>query len=214
MDTDVRTSSLDFPEITQLADQGMLFVGCQMGMSSSRLPKWQDEGTSDQPEIARLDQRRQEPRYRGKTWSFLRGGHRRSRCVRTPFGFKREWLDGYYAVETPSGGEHHHGLHDATTETLGNLIVVYRVKGDTKSGRILELKIHDQSVAAPTAERFADEKKCAGVYEPRKRGAKMRRGIDPELLAWLEEHGESSGRTTTPVPLSLTSIPSSTGNAS
>jgi P4 family phage/plasmid primase-like protien len=107
-------------------------------------------------------------------------------------GFKREWLNLYYAVETPSGGEHHHGLHDATTEMLGNLIIVYRVRGDDKSGKILELKLHNQSVAAPTAERYADAKKCAGVYEPRKRGAKMRRGIQAEMLAWLEEHGESS----------------------
>lgn len=107
-------------------------------------------------------------------------------------GFRREWLDGYYAVQTPSGGEHHHGLHDGTTDALGNVIDVYRVKGDKKSGKILELKLHNQSVAAPTAERFADEKKCAGTYEPRMPAAKMRRGIDPELLAWLEKYGETS----------------------
>ena len=88
------------------------------------------------------------------------------------------------------GGEHHHGLHDATTEALANVINVYRVKGDKSSGKILELKLHNQSVAAPTAERFADGKKCAGIYDPRACGAKMRRGIDPELLTWLEEHGE------------------------
>ncbi len=70
---------------------------------------------------------------------------------------------------------------------MGNVVNVYRVKGDKKSGKILELKLHNQSVAAPTAERFADDKKCAGTYAPRTRGAKMRRGIDPELLAWLEK---------------------------
>ncbi len=107
-------------------------------------------------------------------------------------GFKREWLNGYYAVDTPSGGEHHHGLHDVTSEPLGNVINVYRVKGDMKSGKILELKIHDQSVAAPTAERFADEKKCAGIYASLHSRCRRRRGINPELLVWLEEHGEFS----------------------
>ncbi|HWY52822.1 MAG TPA: phage/plasmid primase, P4 family [Terriglobales bacterium] len=70
------------------------------------------------------------------------------------------------------------------------MINVYRVKGDKSSGKILELKLHNQSVAAPTAERFADGKKCAGIYGPRACGAKMRRGIARELLTWLEEHGE------------------------
>jgi hypothetical protein len=39
---EVRSSSLDFTEIAQLADQGMVFVTCKMGMSSSRLLDWQD----------------------------------------------------------------------------------------------------------------------------------------------------------------------------
>jgi hypothetical protein len=45
-------------------------------------------------------------------------------------------LHGYYRVDTPSGGTHVHGLHDATTEGLGNLLVVYGVKGDKSSGKI------------------------------------------------------------------------------
>ncbi len=168
----------------------MVFVGCKLGMSSSRLLDWQDRATNNK--FVLLDWIKGGSSLvtvakRGH--SFVLDLDDPAACER--LGFKREWLDGYYAVDTPSGGEHHHGLHDPITEGLGNLINVYRVKGDTKSGKILELKIHDQSVAAPTAERFADEKKCAGMYEPRIRGAKMRRGIDPELLAWLEEHGES-----------------------
>jgi hypothetical protein len=169
----------------------MLFVGCQMGMSSSRLPQWQDEGTSDQPKLLDwINDGKSLVTVAKRGHSFVGDIDDLAACER--LGFKREWLDGYYAVETPSGGEHHHGLHDATTETLGNLINVYRVRGDDKSGKILELKLHNQSVAAPTAKRYADEKKCAGVYEPRERSAKMRRGIHPEMLAWLEEHGESS----------------------
>jgi hypothetical protein len=189
--TEARSSSLDFTEIAQLADQGMVFVGCILGMSSSRLLDWQDRATNSK--FMLLDWIK-----RGNSLvTVARRGHSfvldlddPAACER--LGFRREWLDGYYAVDTPSGGEHHHGLHDAVTEALGNVINVYRLKGDTKSGKILELKIHDQSVAAPTAERFADEKKCAGIYEPRIHGAKMRRGIDPELVAWLEEHGEIS----------------------
>jgi len=169
----------------------MLFVGCRMGMSSSRLLQWQDEGTSDnQTLLDWLKNGKSLVTVAKRGHSFVGDIDDLAACER--LGFKREWLDGYYAVETPSGGEHHHGLHDATTETLGNLINVYRVRGDDKSGKILELKLHNQSVAAPTAERYADAKKCAGVYEPRMRGAKMRRGIDPEMLAWLEEHSESS----------------------
>ena len=105
-------------------------------------------------------------------------------------GFKREWLVGCYAVDTPSGGEHHHGLHDATTERLGNLINVYRVKSDKNSEKILELKLNNQSVAAPTAKRIGQEKKCDGAYTPRVRGSKMKHGLHPDLLAWLKEHGE------------------------
>jgi len=188
---EVRSSSLDFTEIAQLADQGMVFVGCKLGMSSSRLLDWQDRATNNK--FMLLDW----IKGGSSLVTVAKRGHSFVLDLDDPaacehLGFRREWLDGYYAVDTPSGGEHHHGLHDATTEAFGNVINVYRVKGDTKSGKILELKIHDQSVAAPTAERFADEKKCAGMYEPRTRGAKMRRGIDPELLAWLEEHGDFS----------------------
>lgn len=169
----------------------MLFVACEMGMSSSRLLDWQDRATSN--------------KFMVRDWlkggsslaTVAKRGHSFALDIDDPdecerLGFKREWLDGYYVVDTPSGGEHHHGLHDPTTEALGNVINVYRVKGDKNSGKILELKLHNQSVAAPTAERFADGKKCAGMYQPRVRGANMRRGIDPELLSWLEKYGEVS----------------------
>lgn len=188
---EARSSSLDFTEIAQLADEGMVFVGCDMGMSSSRLLDWQDRATNDK--FMLLDWIKGGSSLvtvakRGH--SFVLDLDDPAACER--LGFKREWLDGYYAVDTPSGGEHHHGLHDAVTEARGNVINVYRVKGKKESGKILELKLHNQSVAAPTAERFADEKKCAGVYLPRLPGAKMRRGITAEMLAWLDEHGEVS----------------------
>jgi hypothetical protein len=189
--TEARSSSLDFAEIAQLADQGMLFIGCEMGMSSSRWLDWQDRATNNK--FMLLDWIKGGSSLvtvakRGH--SFVLDIDDPAECER--LGFKREWLDGYYAVDTPSGGEHHHGLHDAVTGALANVVNVYRVKGDKSSGKILELKSHNQSVAAPTTERYADERKCAGTYEPRVHGAKMRRGIDPELKAWLEEHGEVS----------------------
>jgi putative DNA primase/helicase len=191
MDIEVRSSSLDFTEIAQLADQGMVFVGCKIGMSSSRWLDWQDRATTNKFMLLdwiKAGNSLVTVTKRGH--SFVLDIDDQAECER--LGFKREWLDGYYPVATPSGGEHHHGLHDVLSETLANVINVYRVKGNPKSGKILELKLHNQSVAAPTAERFADEKKCAGIYEPRMRGAQMRRGIDPELVLWLEKHGEPS----------------------
>ena len=169
----------------------MVFVGCQMGMSSSRWLDWQDRATNNK--FMLLDWIKGGSSLvtvakRGH--SFVLDIDNPAECER--LGFRREWLDGYYTVGTPSSGEHHHGLHDGTTEVLGNVINVYRVKGDKDSGKILELKLHNQSVAAPTAERYADEKKCAGIYEPRMPASKMRRGIDPELLAWLDKYGETS----------------------
>ena len=167
----------------------MLFVGCKMGMSSSRWLDWQDRATNNKLMLhdwIKGGSSLVTVAKRGH--SFVLDIDDPAECER--LGFRREWLDGYYGVDTPSGGEHHHGLHDASTESLGNVVNVYRVKGDKNSGKILELKLHNQSVAAPTAERFADGKKCAGIYEPRSPGAKMRRGIDPECRAWLEEYGE------------------------
>jgi len=169
----------------------MVFVGCKIGMSSSRWLDWQDRATNNK--FMLLDWIKGGSSLvtvakRGH--SFVLDIDDPAECER--LGFKREWLHGYYPVQTPSGGEHHHGLHDASTEALGNVVNVYRVKGDKSSGKILELKLHNQSVAAPTAERLADEKKCAGTYEPGLPGAKMRRGIDPELLDWLEKYGELS----------------------
>ncbi len=169
----------------------MVFVGCKMGMSSSRWLDWQDRATGNKLMVLDwLNNGNSLVTVAKRGHSFVLDLDDAAECER--LGFEREWLDDYYAVSTPSGGEHHHGLHDATTEALGNVINVYRVKGDKSSGKILELKLHNQSVAAPTAERFADEKKCAGIYQPRVPGAKMRRGIDPELLAWLEKYGEVS----------------------
>jgi putative DNA primase/helicase len=183
-------STLDISEIAQLADQGMTFIGCRMGMSSSRWEGWQQRATNNK--LTLLDWLKDgyslvTVAKRGH--SFVVDVDDLGACEAA--GFEQEWLDGYYAVDTPSGGTHHHGLHDFTTEGLGNLVVVYRVKGDKSSGKILELKLHNQSVAAPTAERFADEKKCAGVYKPQVPGSKMKRGVNPELLAWITVNGET-----------------------
>jgi hypothetical protein len=185
-----KTTSLDFSEIEHLADQRMIFVGCQLGMSSSRWGDWQNLATGNK--LTLIDWLKDGHSFvtvakRGH--SFVLDLDDPDACEAR--GLKPEWLDGYYCVDTPSGGTHHHGLHDAETDGLGNLIDVYRVKGDRSSGKILELKLHNQSVAAPTAERFADGKKCGGVYKPRVPGSMMRIGIAPELLAWIKANGET-----------------------
>src|ERR1700740_2839189 len=121
---EARSSSLDFTEIAQLADQGMVFVGCAMGMSSSRLLDWQHRATENK--FMLLDWIK-----RGNSLvTVAKRGHSFVLDLDDPaaceqLGFKREWLNGYYAVDTPSGGEHHHGLHDVTSEALGNVINEY-----------------------------------------------------------------------------------------
>ena len=82
-------------------------------------------------------------------------------------GFKREWLNGYFITDTPSGGQHAYGLHDAGTESLGNLVIVRWIRNESKSPKILELKLNNQSVAAPTAYRIGQPKKKDGIYKPR-----------------------------------------------
>jgi len=188
--TEVRNSSINLPEIAHLADQGVMFVGTRPGMTRSNWTGWQDQATTSKSMLLKwLKDGYSLVTVAKRGHSFAFDLDNPAECERR--GFKREWLEGYYAVDTPSGGEHHHGLHDASTEGLGNLINVYRVKGDKGSGKILELKLHNQSVAAPTAERVGQEKKRDGTYKPRMLGSKLRRGIHPELWAWLAEHGEA-----------------------
>ena len=57
-EAEVRNSFLDFSEIAQLAEQGMMFVGCRMGMSSSRWIDWQDQADEQQADAAQLAQGR------------------------------------------------------------------------------------------------------------------------------------------------------------
>jgi len=105
-------------------------------------------------------------------------------------GFDLAWLDGYFLVDSPSGGLHAHGLHTAETEAIGNLVVVHETKGDKNSKKIVELKLHNQSVAAPTAIRFNQPKKVNGAYRPRGPVGQAKSGICPELAAWLAAHRE------------------------
>jgi RecA-family ATPase len=111
-------------------------------------------------------------------------------------GFQMDWLDGYYLVDTPSGGLHAHGLHDAQTDALGNLVVVRATKGDNESDKILELKLHNGSVAAPTAERINQPKKKDGTYQPRETEVgNIKRGLNPEFAAWLMDNAEAQTKT-------------------
>ena len=68
---------------------------------------------------------------------------------------------------------------------------VHLVQGMTKSAKLLEVKIHNVSTAAPTADRKGVEKKIDGTYKPRTSFAGMRTGMCPELIAWLEKFAES-----------------------
>jgi hypothetical protein len=107
-------------------------------------------------------------------------------------GFQMAWLDGYYLVDTPSGGLHAHGLHSSETETMGTLVVVYATKGDKTSKKIVELKMHNQSVAAPTAIRLNEPKKVDGKYLPRGPVAQVKCGICSELAVWLVANREEA----------------------
>jgi putative DNA primase/helicase len=196
---EARSTLIDYREIAQLAEQGVYFAQARVGTTRSNLTDWPNLATTNK--VTLQDWIKSE--YGGSLVVVAKCQHNFTIDVDDPAecerrGFKREWLEGYYAVDTPSGGEHHHGLHDASTERFGSASVlnVYRIKDDKNSGKVLEVKLDRQSVAAPTAWRDAVYsgdgalKKCAGTYKPRILGAKLKRGIHPDLLAWLTQWGE------------------------
>ena len=53
---------------------------------------------------------------------------------------------------------------------------------------ILELKLHHQSVAAPTAIRLHQPGKADGEYLPRGEFSGARKGLPAPMLAWIKEH--------------------------
>lgn len=181
---------IDFQLISLLADAGFQFVGTTLGMTRSDMGDWPVLATTDKTQIKEwLDE--------GKGLvSVANFGHalvidRDDKAACAAKGFKDGWLDGYFGVDTPSGGDHWHGLADAVTDAIGRGVVnVYETKGDKKSKKILELKLNHQSVCAPTASRIAQPKKVDGTYAPKASFAGTRSGLHPNLLAWLDEYAE------------------------
>ena len=111
-----------------------------MGMTRSDRSAWQDIATNDQSAL--------------REWiadglnlvSVAKRGHGFYIDIddieaATAKGFVPSWLDGYYLVDTPSGGLHAYGLHSPETETMGKLVVVYATKGDKTSKKIVEVEI-------------------------------------------------------------------------
>jgi putative DNA primase/helicase len=181
---------MDSELISQLASAGFVFAPTAMGMTRSNREGWPELATSDQKAL------QQWINEGSNLVTVAKHGHGFAIDGDDPAalaakGFKMEWLDGYFVVDTPSGGFHAHGLHTPETEALGNLVVVHAVKGDTTSKKVFELKLHNQSVAAPTAIRLKQYKKKDGEYVPRAPFTSAMRGLPASMLGWLKEHAET-----------------------
>jgi putative DNA primase/helicase len=179
-----------YPTISDMAEAGFLFAPTAMGMTRSNREGWPQLATNNKETLLGWI-------LEGNNLvSVTKHGHGFAididdvAAVQAK-GFKMEWLDGYYLVDTPSGGLHCHGLHTTDTEALGNLIVVYDVKGESKSKKIFELKLNNQSVAAPTATRVNQPKKRNGEYKPRSTFDTVRRGLPAVMLVWIKQYSES-----------------------
>ncbi len=184
-------STIDIDEILHLAAQGIQFVGTTPGKSRSDWTGWPDLATSDPDTlkqwIADSYSLVTVPK-RGK--SFVVDIDDQKACKK--LGMPMPGIS--YWVETPSGGLHGYGLSNAAIEALGaNLITVYDPANPKRP--ILELKMHNSTVAAPTASRFGMEGKKDGVYLPSTPGANLGHGLSPEFMPWINKHGVKSGCT-------------------
>jgi len=187
---------MDLKLIGKLARAGFAFAPTDAGMTSSRRTGWADMATSDLPTI--------------KAWlasgdslvSAATHGHQYIVDIDDPvaahqFGFKMEWLDGLFLVDSPSGGIHAYGLHDAISDALpGAYINVRAEKNNKKSPLIVELKLHHASTAAPSVKRFGVKGKKDGIYQPRAPFTTVRTGIHPDMLSWIQEHADDRNTTT------------------
>src|ERR1035437_3082304 len=180
---------MDYTIISTLADFGFLFAPTAMGMTRSNRDGWPELATNNK------DTLRQWVNEGNNLVSVAKHGHGFAIDIDDvgavqSRGFQLEWLDGYFLIDTPSGGIHAHGLHSPETENLGNLVVVYEVSGDTKSKKILELKLNNQSVAAPTAVRVNQPKKRDGEYKPRGNPESVMQGLPTAVVEWLKQYAE------------------------
>ncbi len=178
---------MDYNLIKQLAEQGFVFAPTAMGMTRSNRTEWQNIATNDLPTLHQwIAERLNLVSVAKRGHGFLIDIDDIASAVAK--GFDMAWLDGYFLVGTPSGGLHAHGLHTADTEAMGNLVIVREVKGDKETEKIVELKLHNQSVAAPTAIRVNQPKKVDGEYVPSGPVGEVKRGLFPEFAAWLVEN--------------------------
>ncbi|MFP5229454.1 MAG: hypothetical protein ACLGXA_17725 [Acidobacteriota bacterium] len=180
---------MDYRTIEQLAEQGFLFSPTSMGKTRSDQTGWPDIAASDFSTL------RQWIADGSNLVSVAKHGHGFAIDIddiakAVAKGFDLTWLDGYYLVDTPSGGLHAHGLQDAGSEAMGNLVVVHEAKGDKTSPKVVEVKLNRQSVAAPTAVRRNQPRKIDGEYLPRGAVQQVKRGLCPEFTAWLAANAE------------------------
>ncbi len=187
--------------IFDMIEAGFCFAPTTPGMTRSNHPHWQSVFPSIDLVKAWLDKGQSLVHVAERGYGFVIDLDAPDVCIAK--GFDPDWLKGYFKVSTPSGGYHIYGLADAVTDAMRGVVVVYETKGDTTNPdnkKILELKIHAQSTAAPSAERKGQKNKCDGEYKPGRhfspKGTK--RGLPPELLEWLKANAESTEQNVKP----------------
>lgn len=187
---------MDFQLISKLAYAGVSFINTEPGMSHSEQFGWQTSATQEIKQINK---------WVTLGWSLVTVAKRKEaflidrddKQACSGKGFKEEWLEGLWGVESPSGGDHWYGLQGETFKNMRSIIVVRGVKGDKTSKPILEVKIDRCSVAAPTAERKNQPKKVDGVYQPKTEFICLNRvDLHPAFRAWLDEYAESTDANT------------------
>ncbi len=182
---------IDIALISRLSAAGVHFVYTTPGNSRSNVMDWPELATREEEQLRLwVKQGFSLVAVARQDGAFLIDVDDLEACV--ALGLNPAWLRGYFHVNTPSGGHHYYGLHDAESAALGGIVQILRTKGDRDSGLVFELKLHHQTVAAPTAERRGQKKKD-GAYIPDGAFNGMRKGLDPELAAWLKENAEQFG---------------------
>ena len=177
--------SLNKNLILAMAEAGIHFIATDPGMTRSNVRDWQHSATTSKADIeAWLKQARSLVTVAKRGHNFAIDLDDPKACA--DLGLKEEWLKPYFRVKTPSGGVHCHGLAGEATDALPNIVNVHATKGDPHSQKILELKIHNGSVAAPGAERKGQKNKCDGTYEPLGDWQVPQRDISKEFLDWLK----------------------------
>jgi putative DNA primase/helicase len=179
---------MDVKSIGSMARAGYTFAPTDAGMTRSNRTGWPQLATNDIPTI--------------KGWlqngdslvSVAKYNHQFILDIDDPTvavaqGFDMGWLDGLYIVDTPSGGIHASGLHDAISNAIPwKFLNVRSVKNDITCKLIVELKLDSVSTACPSASRIGQKNKVDGVYQPRTLFTGAATGIPPALLAWVYKH--------------------------